>query len=219
MWLRPLPLFCLEGCRVLLFIASDGYSAELRSSCRTQHESSRGRDDYPNRRAGTCCRIGPPEQFSRQGRAASCLPWLGSARDRSSIDGFVNVLVAVLMALNGCRGSQAVEKSRWPQDGPAEIEARLRSGHHGRSSSAKGQGHGQSAYKRGKKARRPPIQVNPSGSGNPAPVSRLSGEATNPIAILLQRCLARIWPKFVGLIRRNSHVSRNMASHRRSDRQ
>jgi hypothetical protein len=27
------------------------------------------------------------------------------------------VLVAVLMALKGCRGSQAVERSRWPQDG------------------------------------------------------------------------------------------------------
>jgi hypothetical protein len=35
---------------------------------------------------------------------------------------------------------------------------------------------------------------NSSGRGNLGRASHFSGEATNPIAILLQRCLARIWP-------------------------
>jgi hypothetical protein len=208
---------CLEGCPVLLFIARDGCSAELRSRCRTQHESSRGRDDYPNRRAGDVLRDRRARavQSLRPSRQLSAVAWLGhrsfEQRARCGPDGTERMSrlagrgeIAVAGRPSRHRGARSGHLADC--DGLAEQQRKGARSWPERTSEARTLADLQ-------------FKLNPSGSGNPAPVSHLSGEATNPIAILLQRCLARIWPKFVGLIRRNSNVSRNMASHRRSGRQ
>lgn len=121
----------------------------------------------------------------------------------------------------GAAGQQAAAQSGWP-DGLADIEARLSIRRaFWRTVAGKTYWVAEAAARKGRPLMAWPLssvmaertseartlaglqfKLNPGGWGHPGPVSHLSGEATNPIAILLQRCLARIWPSFVGLIQK-----------------
>jgi hypothetical protein len=138
-------------------------------------------------------------QSARASRKLSAVAWLGH-RDSSSIQ----ASLTCRLRSDGTERALRLAGRRWRNRGgrtaqPTSRRA-FRSGRHGGLpwlGEQQRKTRGAVVVKRTSEARTLAglqFKLNPSGWGNPALVSHLSGEATNPIAILLQRCLARIWP-------------------------